>query len=160
MSRPEGDAPFSLETDPFGRLVYAARDGTRHVGVELVRAFPLSDPEGWIIVVDADGREVAGIADPGTLPPSLREALRAAMARRELVPVLVRIRDVSAEAPPSEWDVDTDRGRTRFTLLSEDDLRRLGDDGLLIRDAQGMRYLVPALSRLDRASRRWLERHL
>jgi hypothetical protein len=153
-------APFAIETDPFGRLVLVARDGERHVGVELVSAFPLTDPDRWLVAVDAAGREVACIEDPAALPGPLREALRAALGRRELVPVLQRVVRVSAEAPPSEWEVVTDRGRTCFTLQSEDDLRRLDGDGLLIRDAQGMRYLVPSVSRLDRASRRLLERHL
>ncbi len=154
------NAPFQIETDPWGRLTLINGDGQRHEGIELIRAFPLTDPDRWLILVAQDGRELLCVENPASLPAELRQTLRAALAQRELVPIILRVRHVSSDAAPSDWDVLTDRGPTRFTLQGDDDLRRLDGDGLLIRDTQGMRYLIPRVSRLDRASRRWLDRHL
>jgi hypothetical protein len=61
---------------------------------------------------------------------------------------------------PSEWEVETDRGPTRFILNNEDDVRRLDDQRALVIDASGIRYLIPDLRSLDAASRRVLERYL
>jgi hypothetical protein len=61
---------------------------------------------------------------------------------------------------PTEWDVETDRGLTRFILNSEDDIRRLGEGRALLVDAHGIRYLIPRLDSLDPFSRRVLERYL
>ena len=33
---------FKLHQDPFGKLVLALPDGTQHVGVVVVRAFPIA----------------------------------------------------------------------------------------------------------------------
>lgn len=156
MSRTDA---FQLETDGWGRLNLIDAEGRRHEGVELVRAFPLTDPEHWLVIVGGDGRELVCIQDPAALPAEPRRLLIETLALRELVPIVLRVRHVSSDGSPSDWDVITDRGPTRFTLQGDDDLRRLEGDGLLIRDAKGMRYRIPCVAKLDRASRRWLERH-
>ena len=66
----------------------------------------------------------------------------------------------SAVVEPSEWEVETDRGRTRFLLKSEDDVHPLDECTALITDAHGVRYLIPDTRQLDPASRRRLERFL
>lgn len=152
--------PFDLSLDDFGRLVLTDAGGNRHVGVEPVRAFPLSDPAGWVSLVDHEGTELACIEDPAALRPELRERLETELARREFVPVIRRIIRVSAPNPPAEWEVQTDRGATRFMFNSEDDVRRLGARRALIVDGRGMRYEIPDVSTLDPDSRRVLERYL
>jgi hypothetical protein len=51
------------------------------------------------------------------------------------MPVLKRLKSVSSFATPSTWEVDTDRGPTRFTLKGEEDIRRLGPDLLIVNDS-------------------------
>jgi hypothetical protein len=70
------------------------------------------------------------------------------------------VRKVSGSSEPCEWQVDTDRGPTRFVLRSEDDVRRLGPHGALVIDADGVRYLVTDTRRLDTFSRRTLEQYV
>ncbi|HLT25998.1 MAG TPA: DUF1854 domain-containing protein, partial [Zeimonas sp.] len=48
---------FSLSRDAFGRLVLHEPDGTRHVGIVPVRAFPISAPDEGVSLLGADGRE-------------------------------------------------------------------------------------------------------
>ncbi len=123
--QPAAAGTFGLSHDAWGRLVMIDGDGRRHVGVEPVRAFPISDSLHWISICDIEGRELACVHDLAELPASVRQVLEEDLARREFVPVLQRIYNVSTETAPSEWDVQTDRGRTRFMLHSEDDIRRL-----------------------------------
>src|SRR5438876_491120 len=98
---------FGLTHDAWGRLVLIDAEGERHVGVEPVRAFPISDPTRWISICDADGAELVCVADLAGLAPSMRQALEEELARREFVPVIRRIVRVSADAAPSDWDVET-----------------------------------------------------
>jgi hypothetical protein len=79
------------------------------------------------------------------------------LVQREFIPVLRRIVRASSDSPPSDWEVETDRGPTRLSLHSDDDVRRLGPHRALIVDGQGLRYLVPDIRALDAASRRILE---
>jgi hypothetical protein len=155
-----GPAPFGLRHDAWGRLVLTDTDGREHVGVEPVRAFPITDPRRGVALRDADGHELLWIDDLDALPAALRSILEEDLARREFVPVLRRIVAVSAPVEPSEWEVETDRGCTRFVLNSEDDVRRLSDRRALIVDAHGIRYLIPDIDALDATSRRLLERYL
>jgi Domain of unknown function (DUF1854) len=155
-----GPLPFALGRDAWGRLVLTDADGRRHTGVEPVRTFPLSDPRHGVALCDADGREVLWVEDLDGLPPPLHRQLEEELARREFVPVIRRVVRVSAPVDPSEWEVETDRGRTHFVLNSEDDVHRLDEDRALVTDAHGIRYLIPDTRQLDAASRRLLERYL
>ncbi|SIN78591.1 protein of unknown function [Singulisphaera sp. GP187] len=152
--------PFGLIQDAWGRLVLIDADGKRHVGVEPVRAFPITDPSLWISLCDTHGREILCIESLEDLSPSVREILDAELALREFVPVIKRILRLSGEISPSDWDVETDRGATRFTLDSEDDVRRISAHRVLITDSQKLRYHVPDIRLLDLSSRRILERFL
>ena len=148
---------FGLERDQWGQLVYIASDGKRHANVAPIPLFPISEPESWIAIRSSDGAELTCIEDPRTLPGDVRQLLCEELSRREFVPVIRRIVRVSGNTEPCEWQVETDRGPTRFVLKSEDDVRRIGEQQILILDAHGTRYHIPDLSAVDIKSRRIVE---
>ncbi len=154
------NSPFGLGRDPWGRLELIDAEGGRFVGVEPVRAFPISDPNRGVSLCDASGREVAWIDDLASLPSSIRQLIEEELAHREFVPILLKIKRISSDSAPSDWDVETDRGATRFTLESDEQIRRVGPHRLLIADAAGLRYQIPDTRALDSASKGWLERYL
>jgi hypothetical protein len=151
---------LKLLHDDFGRLALIDAEGVRHESVEPVRGFPISDPDRWISICDAEGRELAFVEDLGTLPAETRAVLERDLARREFVPLIRRILSMPADTEPTQWEVETDRGTARFMLNTNDDVRRLSEKRALVIDSQGVRYLVDDLSQLDAASRKILERYL
>jgi hypothetical protein len=151
---------FGLQHDAWGRLVLIDADGRRFVGVEPIRVFPISSPQHWISICDAEGREIACVEDLAKLPERARQVLEEDLARREFIPQIKRIVKVSGGSEPSEWEVETDRGTTTFMLKSDDDVRRLGAHSVLIMDSYGIRYLIADSRQLDAHSRRLLERYL
>lgn len=153
-------AEGSLRRDPFGLLVLRLPDGTEHVGVVPVRAFPIGDPQAGLSLMSADGHELAWIDPLATLAPADRALIEEDLASREFVPVIQAIRAVSSFATPCTWTVATDRGETRLVLKAEEDIRRLSRQALLIADRDGVHYLIRDLAALDRASRRLLDRFL
>jgi hypothetical protein len=150
---------WNLERDAYGALVFT-KDGERHVGVIPVRAFPISAGDEGIALVGREGRELAWIDRLEELEPPLRSLIAQELGRREFMPTIQAILEVSAYATPSHWRIRTDRGETTLTLQGEEDIRRLGGQSLLIADAQGVNYLLRDLSTLDRRSRRILDRFL
>lgn len=150
---------FQLHRDAFERLMLTDADGRKLIGVEPVRAFPISSPQEWLSINDAEGHEVLCIRDIDTLPSDVRKILEEELARREFVPIIRRITGVTADVDPSEWRVETDRGPTSFLLDSEDDVRRLGPYKALFIDTHGIRYLIPDTRTLDYDSRRILDRY-
>jgi hypothetical protein len=154
------EAPFQLERDAHGWLVLTTADGTRHQGVVPVRAFPIAAPNEGLSLVDGDGREVAWVDALDKLPSPLRALITEELISREFTPVIRRIVSVSTFSTPSIWQVDTDRGTTRFVLKGEEDIRRLGEGSLWITDSHGIQFIVRDRRALDRRSRRLLERFL
>jgi len=151
---------FRLARNAFGKLTFAGADGIAHEGVVPVRAFPVAAPESGIAIVSADGHELAWINHLRDLPSSLRTLVEEELAAREFLPEIHRIRSVSTFASPSTWEVETDRGDATLLLKGEEDIRRIGESTLMIADAHGVQFLVRDLKRLDKASRRILDRFL
>lgn len=151
---------FRLHHDALGRLVLTESDGREFVDVEPSRGFPISDPENRISIRDHRGREIRWIERLSDLPADVRAVLETDLRRREFVPIVKRIVHMTAFTEPSEWDVETDRGRVQFLLGNEEDVHRLDGHRAVIIDTHGIRYLIPDTRRLDGHSRRILERYL
>lgn len=152
-------AAFDLFTDTSGRLEFIGPDGVRHQNVRPLRMFPLTEPNLWISLQAASGREVGCIEDPAKLTEAQRTALRMALAKRDFVPVIRTIHRVARAADGHQWHVTTDRGPTQFRTENDESIQSLGGSRLVIIDDQNTRYLIPNVEDLDRDSRRRLERY-
>jgi len=157
---PAAVAPGSLQRDAFGHLVYTGADGVAHNGVVPVRAFPIDGRLEHIALVGREGHELAWIPRVDALDDASRALIAEELARREFMPVVTRIISVSTLATPSRWAIETDRGPTELVLRSEQDIRRVSGNTLLIADGHGLYFLIRDLTRLDRGSRRLLDRFL
>lgn len=153
--------PLELQRDAHGCLVLTLADGTRHVGVVPVRAFPMAAPEEGLSLMRSDGKEALWLAHMDQLQPPARALVEQELAAREFVPTILKIRSVSSFSTPSTWDVDTDRGPTQLVLKAEEDIRKLhGRTRLRIAGSDGLQFAVPDSGALDRHSQRLLERFL
>lgn len=152
--------PFDLQRDAFGRWVLQLPDGTRHVPVTALRAYPVSAPDEGVALMDADGHEIFWIDALDQLVPALRSQVIQALNEREFLPEILQLTDVSSFATPSTWSVLTDRGSTQFLLKGEEDIRRLTGTVLLINDANGVQFMIRDLAAMDKHSRKLLDRFL
>ena len=150
-------ARFELRRDRWGQLTLISDDGEKYLNVAPIALFPISLPDSWISIRSADGIELACVEDPRTLPADVWKLLKEDLSRREFVPIIKRIVRVSGNSEPCEWQVETDRGPTKFVLKSEDDVRRIAEEEILILDAHGTRYHIPDLTAVDVKSRRIVE---
>jgi hypothetical protein len=148
---------WRLESRPHGRLDFIDAQGRVHTDVDVLRAFPISDPEGPVAIVGENDVELAWIDALAAVEPALRAALEAELSRREFLPLVERIEEVS-DSEPAEWTVETDRGRRRFKVAHADDVLRLPDGGAVITDTYGVRYTIQSISCLDARSRRFFEK--
>jgi hypothetical protein len=151
-------ATLQFHRNDWGQLVLELPGGIVHAGVEPVRCFPLSDPDRTIAIVDAEGRELVNLPSLDVLNAAAADLVRRELAERDFTPTILRIVSTSSPSPPCRWDVETDRGTTAFQLESEDDVRKLGNSGAVIADANGIRYLVPEIHKLDAYSQRTIRR--
>lgn len=150
---------IAFHRDAWNRLLASMPGDGEPIAVEPVRCFPLTHPHEHICLIDANGREVLRIASLNELPADQRRLLEQELEEREFSPLIQRIVRAGS-SPPCSWDVETDRGPTRFEITSEDDLRRLPDRSIVIVDTNGIRYRIPQPDRLDAQSRAILRRFL
>ena len=153
-------APFQLQRDSYGQLVLSTENGERHDGVTPVRAFPIAAPDEGISLVNYEGHEVAWVDNLAELPPAIGQLIEEELASREFVPEIEQITEVSSFACPSSWQLGTNRGPATLLLKAEEDIRRLSQSQLLIADSNGIQFLVRDLNKLDRHSRKLLDRFL
>ncbi|MEW6369505.1 MAG: DUF1854 domain-containing protein [Pseudomonadota bacterium] len=152
--------PFQLRRNSFGKLVFTGPDGEDVVGITPVRAFPIQAPTRGISLVREGGKEVAWIDDLATVPEEIRKLVTEELEGREFIPEIQTIRSVSSFATPCTWYVQTDRGDTEFVLKVDEDIRRVGEASLLIADNHGINFLVRDMFKIDKHSRKILDRFL
>ena len=151
---------FQLTRNNFGRLILTTSQGDRFEGVVPVRAFPIQSPEDGIALVHTDGHEVVWIDRLDALEEPAQSLIREELASREFMPEILRIESVTSFSTPCTWHVLTDRGDTRFVLRGDEDIRRVGLAIVLITDTHGIQFLIRDREKLNRESRKVLDRFL
>lgn len=153
-------APFDLTRNAFGRLVLTMPLGQVFEGVLPVRAFPIQSPEDGIALMHTDGHEAVWIDRLDALPEPAQGLIREELASREFMPEILGIESVSSFSTPCTWHVLTDRGDTRFVLRGDEDIRRVGLTVLLVTDSHGIQFLIRDREKLNKESRKILDRFL
>ena len=149
---------YALERDALGRLVFIDAEGAHHVGVYPVRAFPITEPDAGISIMDQSGKELCWFDSIAAIPVGELALIEEELAAREFIPVIEKITKVSTFATPSIWDIETDRGPTRIRLKGEEDIRRIAGNILLIADSNGLQFLIKDSTQLDKVSKKLLDR--
>jgi hypothetical protein len=145
-----------VSLDTFGDL--EVRQGEEaYKNVQALRAFPISEALRFIVLREENGEEIGMIEDLGALGSSSRKVLKEDLERRYFIPKVVRINRIDESYGMPRWDVETDRGARHFELHTRQDARRLSAGRVLIRDADGNRYEIPDIRKLDPQSRALLE---
>ncbi|MGB4812735.1 MAG: DUF1854 domain-containing protein [Methylophilaceae bacterium] len=152
---------IKLTRNSAGQLALTDGENITHVGVYPVRAFPISAPnEGGLSLLNKLGHEVAWIKQLNDLPSETKKLIEDDLADREFMPEIIEILRVYSFAMPSHWLVNTDRGATELILKSEDHIRKLTPSSLLITDSQGVNLMIRDIEKLNKQSRKLLDRFL
>jgi hypothetical protein len=151
----------SCYRDPHGRLVLEMPDGHKHIGIVPVRAFPISASSEGLSLLGADGHECLWLTHLDQLNTASREVIQEELRAREFTPEIIKIVSVSGFSTPSTWSVETDHGPAQLVLRAEEDIRRLlGRTRLLVAASDGVHFIIPDATALDKASRKILDRFL
>jgi hypothetical protein len=129
--------------------------------VTVLRAFPLTQPTRYFSIRDGGGKEIAVLASLDGLDTDNRSLIEAEIERRYMVSVIHRILSVKERFGTVDWEVETHRGRCRFTTrdLRENCLRP-SPGHYLITDVENNRFEVLDIEALDTVSQASLLRHL
>jgi hypothetical protein len=129
--------------------------------VTLTRLFPLSEPEHWIAVIDAEDKEIGLLLDLRGLASESLAAARAELERRYLIPEVLRIIACRDRFELTELELETDRGCVAITLRNpNENIQQPLPHHITLTDVEGNRYDIPDIDQLDIDSRRWLEERM
>lgn len=118
------------------------------------RLFPISAPDTYITLLNAQGEEICVVRALTDLNESSRRAVEDSLSDYYLVPRILRIVHAVEKYGTLRFTVETDRGRKCFDVRNRNHDIRVSPDGYVrIRDADDNRYVIEDYRTLDRQSR-------
>jgi len=134
------------------RSLHLSVDGKEFSNLHLRRAFPLSAMVDYVSFLDEKDKEVALLARPQKLDKTSRQALEKALERMYYVAKIVRVDEIKEAMGVTHWQVQTDRGYAAFEVVDLHHVRKLPEGRYLIADADGNRFEIEDVRRLDARS--------
>jgi hypothetical protein len=146
-----------LSRDEWNHIVVTCADGRVFKDVSVIPLFPITASQRWISLVNSEGEEIACFESLDGISPQTLKLMEEELAMREFVPVIEKVISVSGTQEPCEWVVDTNHGRTSFVIKAEEDVRRVSAKSVVFTDANGIRFRVDDMRKLDSRSRAFVE---
>ena len=129
-------------------------DGRSFSELEPRRLFPISAGDKYITLLDTEGVEIAQIRDLRDLNGESRSVIDNSLADFYLVPIIIKILDVTEKFGNLRWTVETDRGVRSFDIRNRNhDIKVYHDGRVRVRDSDDNRYTIPDYRALDAHSR-------
>ncbi|MGC8862313.1 MAG: DUF1854 domain-containing protein [Armatimonadota bacterium] len=141
-------------------LVLTVANDRSYLKVRPVRAFPLTELNEFISLIDAiSGREIGTLRSIRDLDPATRQLVQAELRKRYFIPKITRIIEAKKEFGTIYWDVETDRGRRKFMMRNiRDSIHEIEPGRYLVIDIDGNRFEIPQIADLDSRSQATWER--
>ena len=147
-----------LFRDDSSKLRLTVEGDRSYTDVKVVRAFPLSVPDGYVAFLDGKDKVIGMITSPATLDHGSQACVREELKHRYFTPTIQRFLSLREEYGAIYCTVETDHGPRDFVARGiRDTLEDLGNGQLLFSDVDGNRYRIEDWRRLDAKSRRMLE---
>lgn len=129
--------------------------------VILHRMFPFTEPWSNISVQNMEGEEIGLIESLDAFDSSDAAKLRAEIEKKYFIPTIYAIKELKEKFGISTWKVTTNVGDVSFTV--RDTYRSMtfsGEGRIFILDADGNRYEIPDVNKLDSKSYRKIELYI
>lgn len=140
------------------QVLHMERDGQVAFPVQVKRAFPLTDPDRYIVTETEEQEFVGLIVNLFQLDAESLAVVEEELEHNYFLPRITSIERIHEENGITTWSVETDRGPRQFEVASRrSDIQWMTDFHVVIRDADGNKYEIPDLADLDAESRDKLE---
>jgi len=125
------------------------------------RVFPLSNPELHIAILHGAGKEIGVLRTMENLDPATDAIIRDQLDRRYFTPHVDRVDALKSEAGMWRFDVQTQRGPTRFYVRNwRDSAHEITPGRWQITSVDGARFEILKLDDLDAKSLRLMDQLL
>ena len=128
--------------------------GEKYEALQPQRLFPISGLTRYISLMDDKGNAVCVIHSLDDLMPDSREAILSALNERYVIPKITKVLNWKVKQRHRFWTVETTHGNVEIEIVDSNNIIRLFDDRVLIKDSSDNRYEIPDLNKLDSHSLR------
>ena len=132
--------------------------------VIIIRAYPISNPNEFLIVRSPDskehgkGEEIGIIRDINILREDEIKIINAELDKRYFIPEITKVLSVKDKYGLSYWECETSAGHRSFIVSNPYVHIRLLEDGrLIVEDMDGSNYCIPDITALDKLSQKKIE---
>ncbi len=136
-----------------GGFVALDVEGKHYDRIQAFRSFPFTDPDRYISIRDTQEKpkEIGLIEDLNRdVEPETAALLQEQLEMRYFLPKITKIHSIKDEFGYAYFDVDTDRGASRFTIqMGGNAVLRLAAGRVLIQDVDGNRFEIPDVGNLS-----------
>lgn len=147
---------IKLYKDEFNRIHLIIDGDKEYPEVKPVMGFPLTSSDNFISLFDFNdgkkGDEIGIIEDIGKLDSESKKLLKHELKREYFIPQITKINAMTEFHGIMKFDVETDKGGRVFETRYKEDIRKMPNGRVVIRDADGNRYEIPDHTKLDQRS--------
>ncbi len=149
---PPESLELSVAPDGTLRAILPDRCG---LNIQVLRAFPLSRDDEYFVVRDGKDKELGTLESTRGLSPEGLALLHQSLDNRYFLPQITKIYSITEKFGTTQWEVETDRGRTGITSKAlHEAIIELSPTRYLVRDNEDNRFEIRDVSQLDEESQK------
>ena len=150
-----------LRRDDRGQLrLHATAEAEPIENVRVARCFPWSLRDRYVSIRDKVGNELVLITDLDQTEPDTRRVIEQELDTQEFIPVITAVDTIDDSFGVMIWNVQTDRGPIELQIKTNDDIRRIDDRRVLLKDHAGGLFEIQDVTAFDPKSLRLVEDHM
>ena len=143
---------IKLEINDLAGLILKVND-KEYDNFKVLKLFPLSKSNQFIAFYDKDENEIGMLKNFQKLNQDSLELLEFELDKSYFVPEITRIDLIERNENGWRWQVNTSKGSREFRVENRvEDIRKLSNGQIIIKDTDGNKFRVPDLKRLDSKS--------
>ncbi|MBS3763136.1 MAG: DUF1854 domain-containing protein [Planctomycetes bacterium] len=157
---PRTDRVTLRRPDEGKNILLKINDETHEIG-RIASAFPLSSAMENVAFFTTEGEEIGVMKKVERLDPESFRILREELEKAYFMPAILAVEDINEHLGVEEWEVRTDKGQRTFQVRDpRRNVRKIGENRILIKDVDGNRYEAKDWKRMDRTSFSYMMRYV
>lgn len=154
----QGSALRAMRAEGAIHLRLEVRDEFCVPNARIRRAFPLSEPERYLSLQGADGKEIAVLESMDSLDVASRALIEEELDRRYFTPQISQILELRQDAGMWRFVVATQRGEAEFYVRNwRDSAQEIAPGRWQIFSVDGGRFEIVDVNKLDGRSQRLMD---
>jgi len=128
-----------------------------HYPIRVKRAFPLTNPDNYIVFLSEQGKQIGMVADLNELDEESKKNVLEELDTVFFIPQIKKIFWIKERFGSSKWKVETDRGVREFSTRSiSESVKEVEDGHIVITDTEGLQYEIKNIDELPPKSKKIL----